>query len=360
MIGAVVFGTGFGCVTHVRALRAAGFDVRAVVGRDPARTSERARLFDVPEALTDVDQALALPGVEVVTIATPPDTHAPIALAAIAAGKHVICEKPFARSAAEGKAVLDAAEAAGVVHYMGTEFRWDPGQATLTRAVAAGLVGEPRLVLVVLHVPMLAVPGAEVPPWWADASAGGGWLGAHGSQVIDQVRVALGEFESVSASLPRVGASARTSEDGFAVHFRLRSGAVGVLQSTAADWGPPIIITRVAGTKGTVWIDGVGAAVWVADADGTRQLPVGDDLPSTPPPPLPDGAIRTAYDRMIAHGLDLGPYTCLAATFRAAIEGRPAADPRPATFADGVAGMAVLDAIRRSAATKSSVAVESV
>lgn len=354
-LGVVVFGTGFGCVTHVRALRAAGFVVQAVVGRDADRTAERARLFDVPLGLTGLDEALSLPDVDAVTIATPPHTHAALALAAIAAGKHVICEKPFARDATEGRAVLRAAEAAGIVHLLGTEFRWDPGQATLARAVAGGLIGEPRLVSIILHVPMLAEAKAEVPPWWADTEAGGGWLGAHGSQIIDQVRVAVGEFDGVSASLSRLGAHTMSAEDTFVVHFRTRSGAAGVLQSTAGDWGSPIIATRIAGSKGTAWIDGMGSSVWMADASGTRQVPVGNDLPTERPPPLPAGAVRTTYDRMIAHGLDFGPYTCLATAFRDLILGRTVPDdPRPATFADGVADMTVLDAIRRSAADAAS------
>ncbi|MGH9012575.1 MAG: Gfo/Idh/MocA family protein, partial [Acidimicrobiia bacterium] len=135
-LGAVVVGTGFGCFTHVRALRAAGFDVLGVVGRDPAKTAERARRFEVPRALTSPTDALELPGVDAVTIATPPHTHAGVALAAIAAGKHVICEKPFARDAAEARTVLAAAEAAGIVHMLGTEFRFDTGHALLAHAVA--------------------------------------------------------------------------------------------------------------------------------------------------------------------------------------------------------------------------------
>ena len=177
VIGAVVVGTGFGCYTHVRALRAAGFEVHAVVGRDPAKTTERAALFDVPAALTSLDDALALPGVDAVTIATPPHTHAPLALQAIAAGRHVLCEKPFAASADEARLVLAAAEAAGVVHLLGTEFRWDPGQAGLARAVGSGLVGEPRLATWLMHVPVLADPAATVPDWWADAGSGAAGCG---------------------------------------------------------------------------------------------------------------------------------------------------------------------------------------
>ena len=358
-LGVVVVGTGFGCITHVRALRAAGFRVLAVVGRDAERTQARALRFDVPLALTSLDDALALSGLDAVTIATPPHTHAEIALAAIAAGKHVICEKPFARDAAEGRRVLAAAEDAGIVHLLGTEFRWDPGQTTLARAVRSGAIGDPRLATVLLHVPVLADPSADVPEWWADAAQGGGWFGAHGSQVIDQMRVTLGEFARVSAVLPRLAAGARTADDTFLVHFETRAGCAGILQSTAADWGPPVVITRIAGTQGTAWIEGVGAKVKVADRAGTRTVAVGADLPTDPPEALPPDVLHSAYDRMIAHGLDLGPYTCLARAFRDLILGHAIPDdPRPATFADGVAGMAVLDAVRESARTHDWVAVD--
>jgi predicted dehydrogenase len=359
-LGVVVVGTGFGCVTHVRALRAAGLHVQALVGRDPVKTAERAKQFGVPLGLTSLDEALALTDVVAVTIATPPHTHASLAMAAIDAGKHVLCEKPFARDAAEANEVLSAAQAAGVVHLLGTEFRFDAGQATLARVVRSGAIGEPRLAMIVLHVPVLADPEGEVPEWWADPSQGGGWLGAHGSQVIDQIRAMLGEFEDVTASLIRVD-ERRGAEDSFVVHFRMRSGAVGVMQSTAADWGRLLVETRVVGSAGTTWIDGLSSTVWVADRAGARQEPVADDLLDEPgqPEPLPDSVIRTAYQQMIAHGLDLAPYTRLARLFRDRILGRPVpVDPAPATFADGVAGMAVLDAIRLAAQTSSRVAVD--
>ena len=348
MTGVVIVGTGFGCITHLRALRAAGFDVCALVGRDPDKTAERARRFAVPAGLTNLADALALPGVDAVAIATPPHTHAPIALEAIAARKHVLCEKPFARDAREARTMLDAAEAAGVVHLLGTEFRWSSGQASMARVVARGEIGTPRLATILMHLPMLADPAGEVPAWWGDAAHGGGWLGAQGAHAVDQIRVTLGEFAGVSASLSQVAARDWDVEDSFTVHFRTRSGVDGIMQSTVGAWGPPVFVTRIAGTHGTVWQE--FDTVRVADATGTREIPAPADLPLAPPAPPPGDLLVTAYDGLHAFGIDMVPYTRLCTTFLDLIEGRAVpADPAPATFADGVAGMQVLDAIRASA-----------
>jgi predicted dehydrogenase len=348
-LGAVVVGTGFGCYTHVRALRHAGFDVRALVGRNPEKTAERAAMFEVPRACATLAEALEVPGVDAVTIATPPYTHAALALEAIAARRHVLCEKPFARDTVEARAVWAAARRAGIVHLLGTEFRYDAGQALLAQAVAHDLIGAPRLATWLMHVPVLVDPEAIVPAWWADVDAGGGWLGAHGSQLIDQIRATLGEFAGVSASLTHVVERPMTADDGFVVHFRMASGCVGVLQSTASDRGI-LVETRVTGSTGTAWIEGVGDKVRVADGSGVRTLAVPDELRADPAPPLPPGAVTTTYEQMITFGVEYGPYTRLAATFRDKIRGVPSVGPEPATFADGVAQMAVLDAVRHSAA----------
>ena len=355
-IGVVVVGTGFGVLTHVRALRAAGLPVVALVGRDPRRTAERAARFEIAHAKTSLAEALALPGVQAVTVATPPHSHYEIALAAIRAGKHVLCEKPFTRDLGEAKRLLAAARKARIVHLLGTEFRYATGQALLARVLRSGRIGRPRLATILLHAPMLADPKAEVPAWWSDAREGGGWLGAFATHLIDQIRVSLGEFEGVSAALPRIAERRWTAEDSFSVRFRLRSGVDGVLQSTAADWGPFLAATRVVGSRGTAWTE--GDAVKVADASGTQTVEAPEDLQLPPPDPPPHDLLHTAYDMLHAGGTDLGPYTRLCEVFRDRILGRPVAkDPPPPTFADGVANMVVLDAIRRSAARGSWVAI---
>ncbi|HIG71272.1 MAG TPA: Gfo/Idh/MocA family oxidoreductase [Myxococcales bacterium] len=350
-LGAVIVGTGFGVLTHLRALRGAGIEAKALVGRNPEKTRDRATKVGIEHGLTSLTEALALPGVDLVTIATPPHTHCKIALEAIAAGKHVLCEKPFARSAEEGKQMLDAAEAAGIVHMLGTEFRFSTGQALATRSVREGLIGEARLVNFTMNVPVLADPSGEVPAWWSMGQEGGGWLGAYASHVIDQLRATLGEFAGVSASLPLVSDRDWTAEDSYIIHFRMKSGTEGVLQSTAGAWGMPVVCSKFYGNKGTLSIEGDN--VTVANAQGIKTLDVPDDLVNDAPSPPPAEFMSTTYDHLHAAGFDLAPYTKLCGIMRDRIQGKQASsDPAPGTFADGYEGQKVLDAIRLSAAER--------
>jgi predicted dehydrogenase len=347
-LGVVVVGTGFGARVHVPALQAAGFTVRALVGRDPERTARRAQRLGVPTA-GSLEEALAWPGVDAVTVATPPATHCALVLQALDADKHVLCEKPFAADAAEAKAMLAAAEVAGVVHMVGHEFRWLPERALVGRLIGAGAIGEPRLVSLVTVLDLVADPATRVPDWWFDPARGGGWLGASGSHLVDQVRAWLGDFGAVSGALTVVSDRPVEADDSFSVLFRLRSGVQGVLQQSAGAWGPPAGLTWVGGREGTVWIDGTD--VWLADRSGPRRVEVPADL-RLPPPSPPSDDPRHRFT-----ALEIGPFTALAARFRDDILGRPAPPsprpthaPVPATFADGLATQLVLDAVRQAAA----------
>jgi predicted dehydrogenase len=357
-VGAVVVGTGFGVLTHARALRAAGIEVRALVGRDAAKARARADLLGIAGAYTSLDEALARPGVDVVTVATPPHTHAAIVVAACAAGKHVLCEKPFARDAAEARTMLAAAEQAGVTHLLGTEFRFATGQASLQRTIARGAIGEPRHALFVLQIPSLADPAAELPAWWEDAAEGGGWLGAYGSHIVDQVRSTLGEFAGVSATLQTLAPRpAMTADDTYTVHFRLDNGCTGVLHSSCAIGGQFVAATKITGTNGSAWLQ--GEEVWIDAGAGPERVPDPDDLPLVAPDPPPAELLHTTYDFWHSMGLDLAPYTRLCARLRAGALGDAVVDDPPAaTFADGVAGQVVLDAIRRASHVGGWVGVE--
>jgi predicted dehydrogenase len=349
-LGAVVVGTGFGVLTHLRALRAAGIEVLALVGRDPTKTADRAERFGVPSSTTLLAEALALPGVDVVAVATPPHTHAGIVLEAVAAGMHVVCEKPFARDLDEARTMVRAAEKAGVVHLLGTEWRFGAGQAQLSRTVRSGAIGEPRHGLFQLQLPTHADPSAELPEWWQLESEGGGWLGAYGSHVIDQVRTTMGEVVGVSATLQTLAdRPGMTADDTYTAHLRLEGGAAVVLHSSCASRGQFVANTKVLGSSGAAWLQ--GEEVWVDTGSGPEQLPFPDDLPLEPPDPPPAELLHTAYDLWHSMGIDLAPYARVFGVLRDRVLGRPVADdPVAATFVDGAVVQAVLDAIRRSSA----------
>ncbi len=347
-LGAVVVGTGFGVLTHLRALRAAGIDVVALVGRDAAKAAERAARFGVPHASTDLGAALAMPGVDVVAVATPPFTHGPIVLEAIAAGKHVLCEKPFARDLSEARSMLHAAERAGVVHLLGTEFRFATAQAQLARVVSQGRIGRPQHAIFQLQLPSLVDPAAGMPAWWLLAGEGGGWLGAYGSHIIDQIRTTLGEFAGLSASLQTLAPRpAMTADDTYTVHFRLHNGCAGVMTSSCASGGQFVATTKITGSGGAAWAQ--GDDVWIDTGSGPTLVPAPADLPVEQPDPPPGELLHTTYDYWHSTGMDLAPYRRVYEVLRDRVLGRPVgSEPTAATFVDGVAAQAVLDAVHRA------------
>ncbi len=346
-LGAIVVGTGFGILTHVRALKAAGFDIKALVGRNPERTVERAKGAGIPVGLTSLTEALGLPGVDAVAIATPPHTHAAIALEAIAAGKHVVCEKPFAKNTDEAQQMLDAAEAAGIVHILGAEFRWATGQALATKAIQDGLIGKPRLANMITLLPMLADANTEVPEWWGDESQGGGWLGAYASHVIDHLQQMFGNFSGVSASLSLLSGHDWSADDTYSIHFRTQGGVDGVMQSSIGAAGSFQANFRIVGSKGSLWME--GDKVFIADASGQRELEAEQDMLNDEPVPPPSELLVSAYDMLHSMGSDLAPYTKLFKAFGNQIQGAdPMGNIDAATFADGLAMQKVLDAVRLS------------
>jgi len=340
----IVVGTGFGCRVHVPALRAAGFEIAGLVGTRPDKLARKATESGIPAFFTDLDEAIDKTGAKLVTIATTPATHAPLAGKAIARNCHVLCEKPFAFNAAEGAALLEAAEKAGIVHRVAHEFRWLPERALFGRAIAEGLIGEPRFLAMDQFIPFAADPEARLPKWWFDKQEGGGWLGASGSHLLDQIRAWFGDFQSVSARLMTVSDRSGVADDSYSLRFTMQNGLEGSMQQSAGAWGPATTLWRCAGSQGTLWID--GGKVMVADKTGTRELPVPAELelPPAPPPADPNSANRLSH-------FEIGPFTRLCEALRDAIAGRDAQAPvAAATFRDGLATMQVMDAIRASSA----------
>jgi predicted dehydrogenase len=345
---AVVVGTSFGGRVHVPALRAAGIEVAALVGRDEERTAARAAALGVGIATTRLSDALDRAGdATLVTVATPPDSHVEPVLEAIAAGAHVLCEKPFALTASDAAAMTAAAERAGVVALLGCEFRWATDEALAARVIGSGALGTPHVATMVQHSPLVAagLHGAFNDEWWFDAARGGGILNAAGIHYVDRFRTWLGDVVAVSAQLQVAGPRPPdAAEDTYTVHLRFASGCTGLIQHCAAARGTPARLCRVIGDRGSVWLD--GGQVWLADDEPPRPVAVPDDL-LLPDPPPPSDDPKHAFTT-----IELPPYTRLAERWRDLIEGRDVDPLAPATpaFRDGLRDQRVIDAVRASSA----------
>jgi predicted dehydrogenase len=318
-------------------------DVVALVGHDPDKTARRAERAGVGVAAGSLEEALKVPGGDIVIVATPPNTHAILAEEAIAAGRHVLVEKPFTLDVDEARRIEGAAQRAGVVALVGHEFRFAPERAAFRQVLVSGQVGAPRLATFIGHQALAAPMDMKAPPWWFDRAGGGGWLGASVSHLVDAIRWWLGEFATVSTVLPMVSQRDpdTDAEDTVSARFRLRSGCEGVLQQSASVWGGGVNLMRVAGPGGTVEI--LDGTVTFTGPDGVRPV---EPLLSTPLEVQPSNDPRHRFTH-----LELGPAVMQATVLRDLVLGSaPSYDVNPATFSDGVACMEVLDAMRNSAA----------
>src|SRR5438045_7343915 len=118
-----LIGVGFGAQVYIPGLQSEGWDVVALCSRNREKATQVAAAAGIPNVHTDPLELIRRDDIAAVAIATPPGAHCELAIAALKAGKHVLCEKPFAIDAKEGAAMRDAAEASGRTAMVGHEFR---------------------------------------------------------------------------------------------------------------------------------------------------------------------------------------------------------------------------------------------
>ena len=342
---AVVVGTSFGGRVHVPALRAAGFDVVGLVGRDPKRTAERAAAFGIDVHGTSITDVANATNADVVTVSTPPAAHHASVMEAVATGCHVLAEKPFALSVAEAQEMTDAAAASGVTAMVSFEFRWQPAEALVARAIQRGDIGEPRAATFVSHSGLVAkgLPTAFNETWWGDAAAGGGILNAAGVHVLDRLHTWLGPIVSVSGDTRQVTALEGGAEDTYSALMRTEAGVSISAQHCSGVRGEGLSVCKVIGTEGTVWLDANGAHV--SDGTQTHNLDVPAELVPPPPPEYDKDDPKHAFT-----AFEIPLFVRLAERLRDEIEDAeiPPTMPATPTFADGLATQRVIDAIRSS------------
>ncbi len=348
-VGLVGYGLA-GAVFHAPLVAATpGLALAAVVTRDPerraraARDHPGARLLDAPEGLW-----ASGPEVDLVVVATPNATHAPLAAAALDAGCHVVVDKPFAVTAAEGAALAERARAAGRVLVPFHNRRWD-GDFRTVRALAAGGAFGAVARLESRFDRWRPVPRAG---WKETSGPDAGLLFDLGPHLVDQALVLFGPVTHVYAELDRRRPGDPTVDDDVFVALRHRSGARAHLYASATAAQPGARF-RVLGDRAAYekWgLDGQEAALtagarpgdpgWGEDPPerwGALGVEGADDATAPRPVPTERGAYEQFYAGVLAAVRDGAP---------------PPVDP-----ADAVAGLLVLEAARRSAAAGAAVPV---
>ncbi len=230
--------------------------LRVISGRDREKVAHAAGAYGIPSWVDDWRELVRRPDVDIVDICTPPGTHAEIAIAAAAAGKAVICEKPLAVSYREAASALDAAGKARVLNAVGFNYRRLPAVSLMKRMIGEGAVGEVRL----FRATWLSDEFADstIPfDWRFDRSMGGTTIADLGSHLIDLATWMAGPIAAVSGQSEtfvreRSGRLVDV-DDASAALVRFDSGARGVLEVARVAVRRPCDFTiEVNGDRGTL------------------------------------------------------------------------------------------------------------
>jgi predicted dehydrogenase len=233
-LGLVVVGAGVAGSLRARAARACpGFRLVGVADRDlPA--ARRAVRGSAALAVDDYRALLDRRDVDVVVVSAPTPLHEEVALAALGAGKHVLCEKPLAASSAACRRLLDAATRAGRILAVGFNHRYFPPFRFLARAVADGLVG--RLTHVRARAGHDGVGNFRAEWMYVGALSGGGAMMDLGLHLTDLVRVLVGEVDAVQAVTAAGVWDVPGSEDDALVLMTSAAGVPVAYHATWTEW----------------------------------------------------------------------------------------------------------------------------
>lgn len=322
MANILIVGAGWGSRVQTPLFREAGLNVLGVAGRNDWR------------------ERIADPAVDLVSVTTPPSEHREMALAALEAGKHVLCEKPTALDAGEAEELVEAARRhPDRIALIDHELRFLPAWREARERI--GEIGAIRYAEVRYSSPARGDRGRAW-NWWSDASRGGGIWGAVGSHFIDALRYFGMEVESargvMSTTIDRRpfgdGTREVTSDDLASVQLRLQGGALAVMSFSAVAAGPDeSSVMTIHGESGAMRFGGAEVLLSKGGAPFTRMA--GEEMAK-----IPGNSHGGAFGTGTLH---------LARALRAALDdgNRDALAPA-ATFEDGLAQQRVLDAARKS------------
>jgi predicted dehydrogenase len=349
-VGIGIIGAGFAQTTQIPGFKNCEGARGVVIASAHREHAEQvAREFDILHVADDWRGVIERDDVDLVSIVTPVVTHYEMTMAALDAGKHVLCEKPMAMNSQEARQMMERAREKGVLALIDHELRFLPGRQKVAELVRRGDVGE------LWHARCVFRSGQRADPnrpwnWWSDVKQGGGALGAIGSHIVDAFRWLLNtEVSEVSGQLSTHVPKRKdhsgvvrevTTDDEASLLLRFdgtaSSSATGNASLSMVQAGASAHLVEIFGSEGAVKVDGNGY-VWSAKTGDTEWTSVEIDRGHLAPGMAEGGWSRgfTAFSKEIIDALREG---------RTTVEGA-------ATFADGYRTQLVLDAARRSNAS---------
>ncbi|MEO8213456.1 MAG: Gfo/Idh/MocA family oxidoreductase [Myxococcales bacterium] len=329
--------------------------MKVVVGRTEAKVAEARGRLGFEEHATSWQQVLARKDIDVVDICTPGDSHAEIAVAAAAAGKAILCEKPLANTLPEAEQMLAAVKKAGVVHMLCHNYRRCPAVTLAKQLIDAGELGDIHHYRGVYLQDWIVDP--NFPRVWRleKARAGSGSLGDILSHTMDLSRYLVGEPVEVSGLLktfiterPLPGDPTKKGkvdvDDAAQALVKFASGAIGYYEGTRfAPGRKNYNCLEINGSRGSlVWnlerMNELEVYTEQGPNSGFRTISVTDGKHPYLSAWWPPGHI-IGYEHSFTHTIH--------DFVRGVAEGK---SPRP-NFEDGLQNQRVLDAIERSART---------
>jgi len=342
-----IVGLGFGRA-HIPAFQASGCEVVAVCQRNQETARSVAARYNVPGVFERWEQMLEEARPDIVVIASPPNLHREIALRAFEQGAHVLCEKPLAMTAAEGRDMAEAARRAQRVAMTSFNWRFIPAMQRFHSLVEEGAVGR-----------LFHAAGRWLGARWADesapvtwrmdrAQAGHGAMGDMGVHLIDMVRWNFGEFARVSAQAgvayptrTAPGGKATDAEDFCSVLGELASGGQVTLSVSRAARGANEQFLEAYGNQGSL--------VYRVDREKPKWY-VGDLRAAGASGTLQPVTFRAGLPRSAGEGdqMEVVGKATIAPLVKRFLDGvRKGESPSP-SLEDGVRAQLVLDAVLRS------------
>ncbi len=261
-----LIGTGFGSQVHLPAIAHLDHtELVAICSRRQDRVDVIAARHGIPSASTDWRDVVNDPGVDAVIVATPPYLHHQMVIAALEAGKHVLCEKPLARNLAETRDMARLAQQAGVVAMVDHQYRYLPIRRRVKELIDEGYIGSPHAINMIVFNSSLADPEETRFNWLMEQDKSGGMLRAIGSHYIDTMRWWIGEIDAVAGTVGTMVTKRRLpdstltatvdADDNFAFMVQFRNGAIGSVHFSATAPVDAGESTTITGSEGMLILE---------------------------------------------------------------------------------------------------------